>query len=100
MVDTLEGKKEGKEKGRGEIEMKDVEEGEKVIKKEKGEEGVEVIEITSRSEEGSGVGLIEEWKVKKEAKERRERSEKKKRELEGMVNRGKDRGMGGRGLWR
>jgi len=94
MVDTFEGKGEEKGKGREEVEMKDVEEEEKVIKKEKGEGKIEVIDMTSGSEEGSGVGLIEEWKVKKEAKERRERNEKKKRELEGMVNRGKDRGMG------
>jgi len=99
MVDTFEekGEREGKEKGGKGKGKEGVEEGEteeRRIKKEKGVENMEVVEISSGSEEDSGVGLIEEWKVKKEARERRERSEKKKREVEGMINRGKDREMG------
>ena len=59
----------------------------------KKKEEVEVIDLCGSSEEGSGVGLVEEWKVEKETKERREKRERRKREVEGMVNRGKDRGM-------
>ena len=53
-----------------------------------------MISISSGSEKGSGVGLIEEWKEEKRAKDKRLRDEGKKREKEGVVNRGKDRGMG------
>ena len=75
-------------------------EGENWAKKGKEKEGgkrwkeeVEVIDLCGSSEEGSGVGLLEEWKVEKETKERREKKKRKKREVEGMINRGKDRGM-------
>ena len=62
-------------------------------KKGRGEKEVEVIDLCGSSEEGSGVGLREEWREEKIEKERRERDERRKREVEGMVNRGKDRGM-------
>ena len=104
MVDTFDGKKVKKEKVEEKEEESDgmevdEEEGgkrevvEKGKDKGKGKE-IEVVDISSGSEEGSGVGLIEEWKEEKVAKEKREKEEKKKREVEGMVNRGKDRGMG------
>ena len=59
----------------------------------RGKEVIEVIDLCGSSEEESGVGLIEEWKEKKVGKEKRERNERRKREVEGMVNRGEDRGM-------
>ena len=37
--------------------------------------------------------MLDEWKVEKETKERREKKKRRKRGVEGMVNRGKDRGM-------
>ena len=107
MVDTFDGKVVKKEKV--EEEEKDIvnmeideeesdEEEEKEVEVKKVDKGkgkeIEVVDISSGSEEGNGVGLIEVWKEEKIAKERREKDEKKKRELEGMVNRGKDRGMG------
>ena len=106
MVDTFDGKVVKKEKVE-EVEVEDVEmvedegdseeEGEVKGRLDKGKgKEVEVIDISSGGEEGSGVGLIEEWKEEEIAKERRMKEEKKKRELEGMVNRGKDRGMGRR----
>ena len=61
-------------------------------KKEKREE-IEVVDLCGSSEGEGGVGLIEEWREEKKAKERREKNERRKREVEGMVNRGKDRGM-------
>jgi len=101
IVDTFEGKgergkreEEGKDIVGKEVEMRGVEE--RMIKKEKGTEVVEIIDISSGSEEGSEVSLIEKWRVKKEVMEKRERCEKKKREMEGMINRGKDSGMGRR----
>ena len=54
---------------------------------------VEVVDLCGDSEEESGVGLIEKWKEEKVGKEKREKDERRKREVEGMVNRGKDRGM-------
>ena len=103
MVDTFDGKVVKKEKvveveesGEGmEVDEEGCEEEEekvKVLDKGKGKE-IKVVDISSGSEEGSGVGLIDEWK-EEVAKEKREREEKRKREIEGMVNRGKDRGMG------
>ena len=108
MVDTFDGKVVKKEKV---VEEAEVEEGEgmevdssseeeeeeerkciKEVGKGKGKE-VEVVDLSSGSEVGSGVGLIDAWKEEKIAKERREREEKK-RETEGMISRGKDRGMG------
>ena len=56
-------------------------------------EEVEVVDLCGSSEVDCRVGLLEEWKEEKEAKEKRERSERRKREVEGMVKRGKDRGM-------
>ena len=107
MVDTFDGKVVKKEKveevGSEEVEMEvdelseeEKEREEKVIgKKDKGKgKQIEVVDISSGSDEGSGVGLINAWKEEKLAKERREKEEKRKREVEGMVNRGKDRGMG------
>ena len=103
MVDTFDGKVVKKEKVEEEREEEeDMEVDDEVSEVGEGEEGeeggksekIEVIDISSGSEEGSGVGLIEEWKEVKIAKERREKDEKRKRELEGMINRGKDRGMG------
>ena len=61
-------------------------------KKEKREE-IEVVDLCGSSEGEGGIGLIEEWREEKKAKEKRERDERRKREVEGMVNRGKDRGM-------
>jgi len=109
MVDTFEEKVIKKEKlgeaeeleGRMELDEEESvggREGEKVGEKKEREKGKgvekEVVEISSGSEEGRGVGLIEEWKEEKQAKERRLRDERRKRETEGVVNRGKDRGMG------
>jgi len=108
MVDTFEEKVIKKEKlggAREEGDEREVDEKEVVrvevkvenevgeMKREKAVER-EVVEISSGSEEGSGVGLIEEWKEEKQAKEKRMKDERRKREVEGMVNRGKDRGMG------
>ena len=108
MVDTFEGKvikKEKVEEERGMGEDMEVDEEEEfgsvegeMERKEEGRKGkevpVEVVSISSGSEEGNGVGLMEEWKEEKRAKDKRLRDEGKKREKEGMVNRGKDRGMG------
>ena len=107
MVDTFDGKVVKKEKveeeeiGAEGMEVDEEEEEEEEVEvgsgtkvdKGKGKE-IEVVDISSGSKEGSGVGLIDSWKEEKIAKERREKKEKKKRETEGMVNRGKDRGMG------
>ena len=68
-----------------------MEKEEREVKKEK---SVEVVDLCENSERERGVGLLEEWKEEKKAKERREKDERRKREVEGMVNRGKDRGMG------
>ena len=57
-----------------------------------------MVSVSSGSEGGNGVGLIEGWKEEKRAKDKRLRDEGKKRETEGIVNRGKDRGMGRRGI--
>ena len=104
MVDTFDGKvvrKEKVEEEKVEVEGMEVDEEEddeeeeeevRVLDKRKGKE-IEVVDISSGSEVGSGVGLIEVWKEEKIAKKRREREEKKKREVEGMVSRGRDRGM-------
>ena len=75
---------------KGEKWVKDKEEkrGGKKVREE-----IEVIDLCGSSEEGSGVGLIEEWKEEKMGKEKREKDERRKREVEGMVNRGRDRGM-------
>ena len=106
MVDTFVDKKEDQEK---EEEVEDVdmdisgmlesvkgerwamEKEEREVKKEK---SVEVVDLCESSEGERGVGLLEEWKEEKKVKERREKEERRKREVEGMVNRGKDRGMG------
>ena len=107
MVDTFDGKvvkKEKVEEVKGEVvemEIDESSEEEEEVEKEgvgkvdkgKGKE-IEVVDISSGSDEGSGVGLIDAWKEEKVAKERREKEEKRKREVEGMVSRGKDRGMG------
>lgn len=61
--------------------------------KGKGKE-IEVVDISSESEEGGEVGLIDSRKEEKIAREKSEKKEKKKREVEGIVNRGKDREMG------
>ena len=68
-------------------------EEEKLVKGKKVREEVEVIDLCESGEESGGIGLLEEWKVEKETKERREKKERRRREVEGMVNRGKDRGM-------
>jgi len=69
-------------------------EGEEKAKNVKGKGvGIEVVDISSGSEGGSGVGLIEEWKEERRVKEKRLRDENRKREIEGIVKRGKDRGM-------
>jgi len=107
MVDTFEEKVIKKEKlgeggdaGEGmevdEEESEGVEEGKmEEMGKGKGKgKQVEVVSISSGSEEGSGVGLIEEWREEKRAKETRLKKENRTREVEGVVNRGKDRGMG------
>ena len=78
--------------------MKDMLEGLKGEEWVRGEEkrrkeGIEVIDLCGSSEGEGEVGLIEKWKEEKRAKEKRERNERRKREVEGMVNRGKDRGM-------
>ena len=106
MVDTFDGKgvkkekveEKGEEVEDMEVDSVDEERGrvgrnEVGLDKGKGKE-IEVVDISSGSEEGSGVGLIEEWREEKVAKEKRKKDEKRKREVEGMVNRGKDRGMG------
>ena len=66
---------------------------EKGANKKGKKEEIEVVDLCGSSEEESGMGLIEEWKEEKKAKEKRERNERRKREVEGMINRGKDRGM-------
>ena len=66
--------------------------GDRSGKKEKREE-IEVVDLCGSEGGEGGVGLIEEWREEKRAKEKRERGERRKREVEGMVNRGKDRGM-------
>ena len=72
-----------------------------VRKKERVEGGkkkIEVVDLCGSSEEGSGVVLMDEWKEEKRAKDRREKDERRKREVEGMVNRGKNRGMSRKGV--
>ena len=104
IVDTFDGKvvkKEKMDEKKEEVVEMEVDEEEsegeeevgKVLDKGKGKE-IEVVDISSGSRGGSGVGLIEEWKEEKVVKEKRMKEEKRKREVEGMVNRGKDRGMG------
>ena len=97
MVDKFDGKvvkKEelgGEEEEGEEMEIDEVEEngrgrgdGKGVEKVEKGKAmQVEVVEISSGSEGGSGMSLIEEWKEGKRAKERRLRDENRKRRLKG-----------------
>ena len=61
--------------------------------KKKKREEIEVVNLCDSGEGEEGVGLIEEWKEEKEAKEKGEKNERRKREVEGMVNREKDRGM-------
>ncbi|PUU74618.1 hypothetical protein B9Z19DRAFT_1068068 [Tuber borchii] len=56
------------------------------------EKEVEVVVVEEDEEEG--LSSMEKWAVEKKAKERREKEERKRREKEGIVNRGKDRGMG------
>ena len=80
MLEGVRGEEWAKEKGK--------KRREEVIKEE-----VEVIDLCGSREEESGVGLLEEWREEKEAKEKREKDERRRREVEGMVNRGKDRGM-------
>ena len=60
-------------------------------KREKSE--IEVVDLCDSSEGGEGLGMIEKWKEEKEAREKREKCERRKREVEGLANRGKDRGM-------
>jgi len=107
MVDTFEEKVIKKEKlvAEGVVGEEMELDEEVVVEKEEGEGGskevegkgkgkeVEVVDISSGSEGGSGVGLREEWKEEKRAKDKRLKDESRKREVEGMVNRGKDRGM-------
>jgi len=106
MVDTFDGKVVKKEKLEEvfreeelmEVDMEEANESEEEEKEEeRGKKGkgvrAEVVEISSGSEEDRGVGLIEEWKEERRAKEKRLKVENKKREIEGVVNRGKDRGM-------
>ena len=62
-------------------------------KGKKAKEEIEVVDLCGSNEEESGIGLIEEWKEEKVGREKREKDERRKREVEGMVNRGKDRGM-------
>ena len=98
----VEREEEGVRKGVDKImeEMLEGVKGEKWAKEKKSDEGykkkkeeIEVVDLCGSSGEESGVGLIEEWKEEKVGKERREKEERRKREVEGMVNRGKDRGM-------
>ena len=107
MVDTFDRKvvkREKVEKGeRGEAEMEVDEEEEKEesgvdkrVKEEGKEENgkeVEVVDISSGIERGSRLGLMKEWRKEKKAKEKRMKDKNRKREVEGVVNRGKDRGM-------
>ena len=78
MLEGLKGEEWAKEKERSKKGKKEI---------------IEVVDLCEGSVEGEGVGLIEEWKEEKEAKEKREKNERRKREVEGMGNRGKDRGM-------
>ena len=107
MVDTLEGK--GGEVEREEDVDMDIGgmlegvKGEEWAKKEEAREvkrgkSVEMVDLCESTEGGSRVGLIEEWKGEKSAKKKREKEERRKREVEGMMNRGKDRGMGRKGV--
>ena len=73
---------------KGEVWAKEEEERKKGKKEE-----IEVIDLCESSEGSGGVGLIEEWKEEKWTKEKRKRDERRKREVEGMINREKDRGM-------
>ncbi|PUU81380.1 hypothetical protein B9Z19DRAFT_1062735 [Tuber borchii] len=59
-------------------------------KKNKGK-GVEVV---VEEEDEEGLSSMEKWALEKKAKERREKEERRRREKEGVINRGKDRGMG------
>ncbi|PUU81922.1 hypothetical protein B9Z19DRAFT_1121463 [Tuber borchii] len=61
------------------------------VKKSKGKE----VEVVVDEENGmEGVGSMEKWALERKAKENRERGERKRRDKEGIINRGKDRGMG------
>ena len=99
MVDTLDGKvikKVKGERGEGEEEEMEIDEEEEreesgvdMRVKGEGKEGrgneVEVVSISRRSRRSSGVGLIEQWKEEKRAKEKRMKDENRKREVEGVV---------------
>jgi len=101
MVDTFEGKG-GREEEERVGEEDEVEgEGERMEMDGEGE-GVgevkrckeEVIVVSEDEVEEVGLGMVDEWKEKELARVKRLRDEEKKREKEGVVNRGKEKGMG------
>ncbi|PUU76969.1 hypothetical protein B9Z19DRAFT_1128955 [Tuber borchii] len=111
IIERMRGEKDGVEikkekveegKGNGEEERGESKRGEKNRREEKDEccggnkksKGKEVKGVVVEEEEEEGLSSMEKWALEKKVKERREREERKKREKEGVINRGKDRGMG------
>jgi len=99
--DTFEGKGKGKEFLGKKDEVIVVEEGEVmevdvvevkegVVKRCKGKE----VEVSEDEEMGEGLGLIEEWKEKELTRVRKLKEEERKREKEGVIRRGEEKGMG------
>ncbi|PUU74719.1 hypothetical protein B9Z19DRAFT_1067996 [Tuber borchii] len=93
--------KEKKEIGEREKEKMEVKKEEELSESEEEVEKKRKVDKGKRREvvviESSGVeelGTIEKWKIEKKMKEKREKEENRKREKEGVINRGKDRGMG------
>ena len=52
------------------------------------------MEVSEDEEMGEGLGLIEEWKEKELTRVQRLKEEERKREKEGVIGRGEERGMG------
>ncbi|PUU73252.1 hypothetical protein B9Z19DRAFT_1069147 [Tuber borchii] len=93
-IEKLEVEKERKGEGsEGGEKNKRVEEDECCEGKKKCKEK-EVEEVVIEESGVEGMGAMEKWALEKKAKERREKEERKRREKEGIINRGKDRGMG------
>ncbi|PUU74724.1 hypothetical protein B9Z19DRAFT_1132706 [Tuber borchii] len=75
--------------------VEEISESEKEVeKKRKVDKGKEKEVIVIESSGVEELGMLEKWKVEKKMKEKKERDESKKREKEGVINRGKDKGMG------
>ncbi|PUU82329.1 hypothetical protein B9Z19DRAFT_1120962 [Tuber borchii] len=103
IIEEMRGVKDGVEIKREEVERKEGNGGNKKNEREEEDgccegkkkvKGKETEIIVIEEEEEEGLSSMEKWTMEKKTKEKHEREERKRGEKEGIINRGKDRGIG------